>query len=199
MVSSWFSSRNCKPEGSGTIYLKWQKRKACNKEYSTSKALAQIWCTNQKLYRHAKDEIIQHQQTSFTTNVERSSPGWKGHNWKQNKTDKIEKLTDKGKRKSLYLLWFFRHLHNFFFLKFLLLWGKNCSRYIFWSSLSGNWIFSLIELWKHQKNGNLKAQCLLNTVDKSEFPSQAVRVFICYQGNMRSCHHDEPDCVSSVS
>ena len=38
-----------------------------------NKALVQIWCRNQKLYRQAKAKRVQHHETSFTTNVKETS------------------------------------------------------------------------------------------------------------------------------
>ena len=38
-----------------------------------NKALVQIWCRNQKLYRQAKAKRVQNHETSFTTNVKETS------------------------------------------------------------------------------------------------------------------------------
>ena len=52
----------------------------------SSKALVQILQRNQKLYRQAKAKIIQHHQTSFTTNVKGTS------------ASEIEKATTRNKK-----------------------------------------------------------------------------------------------------
>ena len=59
---------------------------------------------------------------------------------------------------------------------FLSFWAKNCSTCLLQSSRELK--FSpLRKLCKDQKNGNPKVQCLVNTVDESECPSQDVTVF----------------------
>ena len=42
-----------------------------------SKAVVQIWFSNQKFYKQAKDERVQHHQISFTRSVKRTSLGKK--------------------------------------------------------------------------------------------------------------------------
>ena len=83
-----------KPEGNGTIYLKWWKGRTCNQERLPSKTLLQIWWRNQKLSRQAKIKRIQHHQTSFTTNAKGTSVGWKQKRRKsrQNKPKTIKKM-----------------------------------------------------------------------------------------------------------
>ena len=56
------------------IYFKWWKGRTYNQEYSTpSKALIQIQQRNQKVYRQAKANRIQHHQTSSATNAKGTS------------------------------------------------------------------------------------------------------------------------------
>ena len=53
--------------------LKWWREKPTTQITVPSKDLIQIWRRNQKLYRQAKAERIQHHQTSSSTNAKGSS------------------------------------------------------------------------------------------------------------------------------
>ena len=57
-----------KPEENGMIYLTDEREEPTTKNTLPSKTLIQIWWRNQKFSRQAKVKIIQHHQTSFTTN-----------------------------------------------------------------------------------------------------------------------------------
>ena len=84
-----------KPEGNGTIHLKWWKGRTCNQERLPSKTLLQIWWRNLKFYRQAKFKRIQQHQTNFTTNAKRTSLGRKHRRGKrptENKPRTIKKM-----------------------------------------------------------------------------------------------------------
>ena len=62
------------------------------------------------------------------------------------------------------------------FQNFLSFWAKNCSWCLLHSSRELK-IFPLREFCQNCNNGHPKVQCLMNMVDESELPSQAVTVF----------------------
>ena len=72
-------------------------KKPTTKNTLPSKVLIQIWWRNQKLYREAKAETIEHHQTSFTTNAKGTSLGGKEKATIRNDSYKMGKFTSKGK------------------------------------------------------------------------------------------------------
>ena len=92
-----------------------------------------------------------------------------------------------------YILWFFRQLHNFIFPKFIFL-----SKKLFlepFTVFQGIEIFSIKRTEIHR---NLQVQCIVNTVDESELPSQPITVFAWSSKNMQSCIILVEDYVFSV-
>ena len=86
-----------------------------------------------------------------------------------------------------YLLPFFRQLHNSIFPKLFYLFEQRTVPGDFYSLL-GNWnFFHEKNFVKTKINGNPKLQCLVNMVDESELPSQAVTVIAWSSWNMQSC------------
>ena len=67
---SWFLSRNSADQKGVAWYIKSDDREEPTAKNSLpSKVLIQIQWRNQKLYRGAKAERIQHDKTSFATNT----------------------------------------------------------------------------------------------------------------------------------
>ena len=88
-ATSWFFSSNSAGQKGVTGYILSEEREKTSKqEYPIPQgSLIQSWQRNQKLYREAKDQRIQHHQTNFRTNAKGTSIGKKekkrGHNQKQ--------------------------------------------------------------------------------------------------------------------
>ena len=83
-----------KPEGNGMIHLKWWKGRTYNQEYHIHQDSHSYWWRNQKLSRQARVKIIQHHQTSFTTNAKETSLGRK-HNRRKRSTENKPKTIKK--------------------------------------------------------------------------------------------------------
>ena len=90
-----FSAETLQARGSGRIYLKWWKGKPITKNILPSKVLIQIQQRNKYLYRQEKANRIQYHQTSFTTNVNRTSLGRK-QNKKKNYKNKWKQWRKKA-------------------------------------------------------------------------------------------------------
>ena len=73
-VISWFLNRNSTSQKGMARYIPSDEREEpTTKDTLPSKTLIQIWWRNQKLYRQAKVNWIQHRKPSFTTNTKRTS------------------------------------------------------------------------------------------------------------------------------
>ena len=76
-----------------------------------------------------------------------------------------------------YILPFFRQFHNSIFPKLFIFLSKEVFQVPFTVFQGMEIFFPLQEFCKDRNNWKSKVQCLVNTVDESELPSQAVTVF----------------------
>ena len=77
-------------------------KKPTTKNIISSNALIQIWQRNQKLYRQAKVNRIQHHQTSFITNAKGTFLDWKQ---KKREQENRKDLQAKTNSKMAHIYW----------------------------------------------------------------------------------------------